>query len=280
MRFSQRQGHKPVKQAIQSESMDDALKNSLWNALQTVIWDSHQSSTPYSYTKHSSLYEILKLYWRDYFKSPTDEIPKSFPDAIREVRSYFFGCPWYEVYDFIEFSSHLLGKSRPRFIAACNAALEREISGYRLVDDQIIPITSPTELDAVEESLANTAGHIGANEHLRRALELLSDRTNPDYRNSVKESISAVEAVAQAVTDDPSATLGAALKAISTQATMHPALNRSLSALYGFTSDAGGIRHALLDESNLDFVDAKFMLVACSAFVNYIIGKAPKALQS
>jgi hypothetical protein len=55
---------------------------------------------------------------------------------------------------------------------------------------------------------------------------------------------------------------------------MHPALNRSLSALYGYTSDANGIRHALLDESSLDFVDAKFMLVACAAFVNYLIGKA------
>ena len=280
MRFSQKHGHKPVKQAIQLESMDDALKNSLWNALQSVIWDSHKSSTPYSYTKHSSLYEILCLYWKDYFKSPVDEIPKNFPEAIREVRGYFFDCPWYEVYDFIEFSSHLLGKSRPRFIAICNAALEREISGFRLVDDQIIPITSSTELDAIEESLANTSGYAGANEHLRRALELLSDRSTPDFRNSIKESISAVEAVAQAITDDPSAPLGAALKVISGQATMHPALNRSLSALYGYTSDSGGIRHALLDEPNLDFVDAKFMLVACSAFVNYLIGKAPKTLQS
>jgi len=280
MRFSEKHGHKPVKQTIQSESMDDALRNSLWNALQSVIWNSHKSSTPYSYTKDSSLYGILCLYWSQYFKFPVDEIPRNLPESIWKIRSYFFDCPWYEVYDFIEFSSHLLGKGRPRFIAICNDALEREISGFRLVDDQIIPITSSTELDAIEESLTNTSSHIGANEHLRRALELLSDRNVPDFRNSIKESISAVEAVAQAITDDPSATLGAALKAISGQATMHPALNRSLSALYGYTSDSGGIRHALLDEPNLDFVDAKFMLVACSAFVNYLIGKELKTLQS
>jgi len=47
--------------------------------------------------------------------------------------------------------------------------------------------------------------------------------------------------------------------------------------LYGYTSDADGIRHALLEEVTLDFDDAKFMLVACSAFVNYIRAKVPGA---
>ncbi len=36
-------------------------------------------------------------------------------------------------------------------------------------------------------------------------------------------------------------------------------------------------RHALLDESDLDFEDAKFMLVSCSAFTNYLKGKVIKA---
>jgi hypothetical protein len=47
--------------------------------------------------------------------------------------------------------------------------------------------------------------------------------------------------------------------------------------MYGYTSDAQGIRHALMDEPNLSFEDAKFMLVSCSAFVNYLIAKAAKA---
>ncbi|MGQ9708742.1 MAG: AbiJ-NTD4 domain-containing protein, partial [bacterium] len=32
-----------------------------------------------------------------------------------------------------------------------------------------------------------------------------------------------------------------------------------------------------LDEPNLSFEDAKFMLVSCSAFINYLITKAAKA---
>lgn len=276
MRFSQRHGHSPVRDAIQTDSMDEALRNSLWNVLQTVIWDSHKSTTAYSYTKHSNLFNLLQAYWRDYFKAPVDQIPQHINQTIEALRHYFFSCEWYEAYDFIEFSSHLLGKSRSHFIRLCNDVLEREVSGYRLIDDQIAPITSAAEIEAVEAGLATTGTNIGANAHLRRALELLSDRQAPDYRNSIKESISAVEAVVQAIAGDSTATLGSALKAISHRAPMHPALNKSLSSLYGYTSDASGIRHALLDESDLDFIDAKFMLVACSAFVNYLTGKSAR----
>ena len=40
--------------------------------------------------------------------------------------------------------------------------------------------------------------------------------------------------------------------------------------LYGFTSDKGGIRHALMDEPSLGYSDAKFMLVLCSPFTNFL----------
>jgi hypothetical protein len=58
---------------------------------------------------------------------------------------------------------------------------------------------------------------------------------------------------------------------------LHPALQKSFLALYGFTSDASGIRHSLLDEPNLTYVDAKFMLAACAAFVSYLRANADKA---
>ncbi len=69
-------------------------------------------------------------------------------------------------------------------------------------------------------------------------------------------------------------TLGDALKIFESEGRLHPAFKKSLSSLYGYTSDAEGIRHSLLEESTLTFSDAKFMFVACTAFVNYLIGKA------
>lgn len=110
--------------------------------------------------------------------------------------------------------------------------------------------------------------------HLLSSLNLLSNRENPDYRNSIKESISAVEAVCQVFTNDPKVELGTALKVLEDKMGLHGALKNGFRSLYGYTSDADGIRHAMLEVSNLTFIDAKFMLVACTAFINYIIGKA------
>lgn len=110
--------------------------------------------------------------------------------------------------------------------------------------------------------------------HIKTALNLLSDREAPDYRNSVKESILAVEAVCQLITSDRGATLGKALKKIENDiCPLHPAFKSAFEKLYGYTSDADGIRHALLEESRLGFEDAKFMLVACSGFTNFLVSK-------
>ena len=100
----------------------------------------------------------------------------------------------------------------------------------------------------------------------------VSNRNNPDYRNSIKESISAVESACRLIGGGK--TLADALKRIRDRIGLHPALEKGFSALYGYTSDEGGIRHALLEESTLDATDARFMLVACSAFVNFLVSKA------
>ena len=48
--------------------------------------------------------------------------------------------------------------------------------------------------------------------------------------------------------------------------------------LYGYASNEKGIRHALLEETaNVAEEDARFMIVACSAFVNLLSVKADSA---
>jgi hypothetical protein len=112
---------------------------------------------------------------------------------------------------------------------------------------------------------------------LYQALTHLSNRQSPDYRNSIKESISAVESLCCIIAKDDKATLSGALKAIGKTTELHPALKEAFQKLYGYTSDADGIRHKMMEEPNLDFEDAKFMRVSCSGFVNYLIVKASKA---
>jgi hypothetical protein len=148
---------------------------------------------------------------------------------------------------------------------------QRENSAFRFVGVEIVQITTPEEIDSIESATSSTIE--GVRIHLTRALELLADRKTPDFRNSIKESISAVECICRQVAGEESATLGAALKRISDKEKVHPALEKAFSALYGYTNDSSGIRHALLDQDTLTFTDAKFMLVTCSAFINYVLGK-------
>ncbi len=52
---------------------------------------------------------------------------------------------------------------------------------------------------------------------LKRALELFSDRGSPDYRNSIKESISAVESFVIFTTGKDKGTLGQLTKKLETE---------------------------------------------------------------
>jgi hypothetical protein len=107
--------------------------------------------------------------------------------------------------------------------------------------------------------------------HFASALQKLTDRENPDYRNSIKESISAVESACKILTKRENAMLPDALKFLASQRAFHPAFKESLVKLYGWTSDESGIRHSIKDADNVERVDAQFILVACSAFVNYLL---------
>ncbi|AYM99371.1 hypothetical protein [Chryseobacterium sp. 3008163] len=71
--------------------------------------------------------------------------------------------------------------------------------------------------------------------------------------------------------------MGGALDKIKGKLKIHSALERGFKQIYGYTSDTDGIRHALTEDNNCDFEDAKFMLVSCSAFINYLVIKADKA---
>ena len=54
-------------------------------------------------------------------------------------------------------------------------------------------------------------------------------------------------------------------------------LKVAFEKLYSYTNDKGGVRHADgLFVSEVSFEEAKFMLVSCSAFVNYLISEYGK----
>jgi len=276
MRFSQRKGLTPASNLAQRESIDDELRASLWSLLIVFYWNSFLGRDEYTYRSDevsgSNLEPLMYAIWLNYFKAPIDTIDRYWTNCLHRLRDYFFKAEWHEVYDFVEFIAQQgSASSRDGFIEACNKHLERENAAYRFVNGQIAEITSQQEIEEVESAIQQSDAFPGVSTHLTTALALMSSRTNPDYRNSIKESISAVESLALQLAKDKSGTFGAVLKRLEASSKLHPALKNAFSSLYGYTSDAHGIRHALLDESNLSKADARFMLVCCSAFINYAI---------
>ncbi len=284
MLFSQRKGIKAVKAVMQIDSMDQDLRNSLWNVLCIFYWDKMKSNPEGYYFKKDiqniKLVGLLHLLWDGYFRRPLDEIPQLWKKTLQEIRDYFFNCEWYEVFDFLEYitmNNQYDGKTKQDFMSHCNLFLKRDVSAYRFVNGKIAQITSEEEINEIEEALESSKSIKIIHSHLTRALALLSDRRSPDYRNSIKESISAIEAMCISIDGDNKVTLAKALKKIESKIKIHPALKIGFDKIYGYTSDDDGIRHSLTNEPNLDFEDAKFMMVACSAFVNYLKVKASKA---
>jgi hypothetical protein len=171
------------------------------------------------------------------------------------------------VYDFIEFvqNNFELRGFQDTFATACNNVLQREMSAYRVVAGRVTRVTEEEQIAEIEKAALSEKE--GVRLHIQRSLDLLSSRTNPDYRNSIKESISAVESVVSSSLGDERGTLGQLLKKLDD---IHPALKSGFSSLYGYTSDEGGIRHALLESDSVTYEEAMFFLVSCSAFVNYV----------
>jgi hypothetical protein len=276
MKFSERIGKKPIKTTLQIESMDSDLRNGLWNAFQLYFLEKVRSD----FISLSNFNHFFMRLWHFFLKLPLDHLDDDFTTTYGRIRKWFFEWEWYEVYDFIEFVYQTDSPAdKEAYKNFCNGVLESELSGYRFIGEHIVPITDENELKEIEQSIEISKKTIfsGVNEHLNSALTKLSDRKNPDYRNSIKESISAVEAISKIISGKSRAELGEALNIIQASIDLHPALKKGFTSIYGYTSDEGGIRHAMLEKASCDFEDAKYMLVSCSAFVNYLIMKATKA---
>ena len=155
-----------------------------------------------------------------------------------------------------------------------NYLFKQEYVGYRFIGGLISPISNEIEMDTIQESLDSEYSAVTS--HITKAHSLLANREHPDYENSIKESISSVEAMCEIVTGvrGKEATLGNMLKKLEQKGVViHSALKSAFKILYGYTSDANGIRHAGdIGGKASTFEEAKFMLISCCAFINYLKG--------
>lgn len=231
--FSQRMGLEPLEKALQLESMDDRLRNGLWNCL-------------FNFTKYLDISFTIQNYLYSY---KVERIEECNLDIIQDITDVFFGdrlykinkdsrfpyyfekqynsLDWNKVYEFIEkffelLESYSLADVIEMQSYCINSVLERESSAYRLLDGIFVPITNELESQEIEEAINEHDPFNIPSEHIKKALKKLSDRESPDYHNSIKESISAVESMCRIITKKTSLSLGDALKKMEKEGIICP----------------------------------------------------------
>jgi len=298
-KFSERAGKTNIK-SLQFDDIDRQLRMRMLNFINAELNYLDDSDTD-SYEKIA--YNIIT----DFFVVEYSDIYSQIDSLIRQ---HCHNADWYLVYDLLEHVYSRLMKHYENVLRTNKEIvskygyrpdeyykieltldkitkidqnikdfLEKENSGYRLIKGKLVPITNEFELACLDDAMNSDYNTV--NVHLEKALRLYSDRERPDYKNSIKESITAVEAISKIITQKDNKTLKPALDTLSHKGVeIHGALKEGFKNLYGFTSDENGIRHAKIEFVESPSEDAKFMLVSCSAFINYLIEKNAKVNQN
>lgn len=271
--FSEKYGYKPEK-AIEYECISDELRRRIWNLFsQQEIRAGGLTSKRLSQAVNGEQTIEEKIVDRmGFLIDPTSKNLTTQAQLKSNILQFF---SWFEVYDFIDIHlSFLTEDERAKRIKQYNDLLEQEKAGYRIVAGEVAPVTNESEIQAIEQ--AASTPYQSVNQHIKKALALYADLKAPDYENSVKESISAVEAMCCIITGKD-ATLNKAIEKLKSNGVhIHPALEKAFTSLYAYTCDEKGIRHAGIEFVDTPTEDAKYMLVSCSAFVNYLIEKWSK----
>ena len=233
--------------------------------------------------KNEELFAKLdKLAWTDFFNYRIDEYeqPKAklsyylLDDGLLGMGNCIFK---FAVIDFLLQEIEKLRKTEekdiPSFAQELNKEFERVNYGYRIIGNHVTPITDSEEQKEIEKAINGVSDNV--KEHLNRAIQYLSDKIKPDYRNSVKESISAVEAFCYKYTQKT--VLSDSLKALDKRKLLHPLLIDTFESMYYYSSAKNtGSRHGWAVEEDKyvpTYYEARFMFVSCTAFINYIKGK-------
>lgn len=273
--FSRRNGYN--QSFMKQGEVSDTLKRRIMAAFYKEEFDTYDT---FEWTSYTTGIEDMMIEMGVPYQFPKNDIFKQ--KNVEALQKFVLESKeWYIIFDFIERYLYVSKEdTATKMENEFNHILEDEVSAYRVLDGLVVPITNEAELAVISE--AGQSPYDSVNAHIAKALGLFSDRKNPDYENSIKESISAVESICCIITGESGAqaTLGKTLKKLKENGIhIHKAMESAFSSLYGYTSDENGIRHGGIDFTNAPPEDAKFMLVSCSAFVNYLIEKQAKMSQ-
>ena len=274
--FSEAHGMGSCNTQMQIDDLDDRTRNILFNIISDSLsaqFDRFHNNGDSVYKKEDDLCRCIITLALAEKTDPDKHYGVS--DIIKITERILDGAVFNEVFDFLELLAKFRyneyeDRKRRDFYELIDLVFEREYVGYRFIDGRIVPITDENEIKSIGDACNNKFE--GTRTHIKKAVGFIADREHKDYQNCIKESISAVESICSIVAEQKKSLLGDALKNLKKKGVkIHPQLESAFLKLYDYTNSEKGIRHANgMFESDVTFEEAKFMLVSCSAFVNYL----------
>lgn len=286
--FSEAHGMGSCVTQLQFKEFDDKTRTSLYNSIYQLLFRSFKETEIFreSYSDETNYEDLFFQHLiMDVFGERVS-INRLHPYRLGyledKIYKVFMEAPYNEVLDLVQYIIRWLTnmnkriKEKNMFFELMNQVFEDEYVGYRFVDGKIAPITDKNEIISIENACNNEFE--GTRAHVKKAVGFIADRERKDYKNCIKESISAVESICSIIAGQKKSSLDDALKNLQKNGVkIHPQLELAFSKLYAYTNSEKGIRHANgMFESDVTFEEAKFMLVSCSAFVNYLIANYGK----
>lgn len=287
--FSERQGYVTPSDTILTKDVSIEVINAIstcFSKLCCALSDEDervQRAGPWLPYDSASFYQLSLAAWTDFLHRRqnsygyVDDKNNAFQQILLDKK-----CPWYKKLDIIEFAIDYMEenfadeerlKITEGFIANLNSSFERLHYGYRIVNGIVTDIITKPEVEAMEAALLESSEVVS--HHLNQAIVLYSDKLAPDYRNSIKEAITAVEALLRSETGE--STFGKAYSEFKKKVSIHPRLQEAIQKLYDYTNQEDtGIRHSRVagDGSAVpDASECRFMLITCSAIINYLNSK-------
>lgn len=270
--FSQRNNYIQQNVFVIKEDLPENVLNSIHNAF-TELWVKYNIS----YTVFDEMKAHFGRYYLD-LRIQNNQHKKINPCDYIDSEN----LDWFIKIDVIEWMFKYLYDNLTeeeiykldKCISSLNKEFDRHNYGYRIIKGLFIETTSCEELQSIEYTLSIADNNIVT--HLQQAISSISpSNQKPDYRNSIKESISAVGSFLRKQFGGN--TMGNALNNMERKHPnfLHKFIIRAIENLYTYTNqEETGIRHELLSQACIpDHSDAMFMIVQASSIINYINNK-------
>ena len=277
--FSQRHGYEPLPSPMRLEELSRNLRRELCDIvnglLETIRYSTYVTDSHFC---DSDKGWIERVFGR-FACIPIRQVDTSYQTVVSNFERIIMESEFNRVLDLIEITVNELDDHENIDPADINDLFISHQAAYWLDTSQhpyrFIPCANPEQGAATREAIETLleGGMDGATTHLREAAEHIN---LGQYADSVKDSILAIESVAREIDSEAGKTLGPALDSLERAGLLkHPALKTGFKNLYGYTSNAGGIRHALVFQKDADVGqdEAVFMFGACASFSAYLVNK-------